>query len=48
LLVKRLLKVWVNVTHALHTCSLSFPSHQGFWEIGFKRGPRVLPPSYPR
>ena len=27
-----------KITHALHTCSLSFPSHQGFWEIGFKRG----------
>jgi hypothetical protein len=38
LLVIRLLKVWVNITYALHTCSLSFPSYLGFWEIGFKRG----------
>jgi hypothetical protein len=43
-LVRRLLKVWVKVTHVLHTCPLSFPSYLGFWEIGFKRGPRGLHP----
>src|SRR5688572_6601708 len=37
-MVARLVKVWVKVTHALHTCSLSFPSYLGFWEIGFRRG----------
>jgi hypothetical protein len=37
-MVTRLAKVWVKFTHALHTCSLSFPSYLGFWEIGFRRG----------
>jgi hypothetical protein len=38
LMVIMLLRVWVNVTHVLPTCPLSFPSYLGFWEIGFKRG----------
>jgi hypothetical protein len=34
-MVTRLVRVWVKITHALHTCSLSLPSYLGFWEIGF-------------
>jgi hypothetical protein len=43
-MVTRLVKVWVKITHALHTCSLSFPSYLGFWEIGFRRGLGFLSP----
>jgi hypothetical protein len=37
-MVTKLVRVWVKVTHALPTCSLSFPPYLGFWKIGFRRG----------
>jgi hypothetical protein len=44
LLVIRLLKVWLKVTHVLHNCSPSPPSYPWLWEIGFKRGLGFSPP----
>jgi hypothetical protein len=46
-MVTRLVKVWVKFTHVLHTCSLSFPSYLGFWEIGFRRGLGFFSPLIP-
>jgi hypothetical protein len=47
-MVKMLLRVWVKVTHALPTCSLSFPPYLGFWKVGLWRGLVFFSPYYPR